>query len=46
MIDKLILNILRDDQIDEIVSAFKAIGWHKPKNIYEGYLATKRKVFD
>lgn len=29
---------LEDNDIDEIVSAFKAIGWNKSRIIYENYL--------
>ena len=31
------LSPLETNDIDEIVSAFKVIGWNKPKNIYEVY---------
>jgi hypothetical protein len=29
---------LKEEDIDEMVAAFKAIGWNKPRNIYEKYL--------
>lgn len=29
---------LHESDLDEIVLAFKQIGWHKPKSIYESYL--------
>lgn len=29
---------LHKSDLDEIVLAFKQIGWHKPKSIYEDYL--------
>lgn len=40
---KMVLDLipLEKKHIDEIVSAFKEIGWHKPSSIYEEYLAEK-----
>jgi GNAT superfamily N-acetyltransferase len=38
MINEISLSFLNEDDIDQIVSAFKKIGWNKPRNIYEGYL--------
>lgn len=38
MTKNLILCPLIEDDIDEIVSSFKMIGWNKPKSIYESYL--------
>lgn len=29
---------LKEEDIDEMVAAFKTIGWNKPRNIYEKYL--------
>jgi GNAT superfamily N-acetyltransferase len=34
----LIFSSLGEDDIDEIVSSFKRIGWNKPRSIYEAYL--------
>jgi hypothetical protein len=34
---KLTLYPLEKNDFDEIVSAFKEIGWDKPKDIYEAY---------
>jgi hypothetical protein len=34
----LTLTSLENSNIDEIAAAFKQIGWHKPKSIYEAYL--------
>lgn len=34
---KLTLNPLEENDFDEIVSAFKLIGWNKPKSIYKIY---------
>lgn len=36
--NKLTLTPLSQTDLDEIVLAFKQIGWHKPKSIYETYL--------
>jgi len=36
--NNLILAPLHTSDLDEIVLAFKQIGWHKPKSIYEIYL--------
>ena len=36
--NKLTLTPLSQTDLDEIVLAFKQIGWHKPKGIYESYL--------
>src|SRR3990167_1714067 len=38
VIDKLEICTLNDVHIEEIVSAFKSIGWNKPKSIYETYI--------
>ncbi len=35
---KLAISTLNDSDLDEIVSAFKNIGWNKPRSIYEAYL--------
>lgn len=35
----LTLTPLDKSDLDEIVLAFQQIGWHKPKNLYETYLA-------
>lgn len=32
------LRLLKEDDIDQIVTAFKNIGWNKPRSIYESYL--------
>lgn len=37
-IDDLTLTTLNENDLTEIVSAFKKIGWHKPREIYEKYL--------
>lgn len=37
MTTKPILSSLEENDIDEIASAFKTIGWNKPKSIYENY---------
>lgn len=37
------IRFLEESDIDEMVSAFKAIGWHKPRSIYEGYLSEQTK---
>lgn len=34
----LALNPLEENDIDEIVLAFKQLGWHKPRSLYESYL--------
>lgn len=36
--NELTLTPLDKSDFDEMVSAFKQIGWHKPKSIYEAYL--------
>jgi ribosomal protein S18 acetylase RimI-like enzyme len=36
--NQLILAPLSETDLDEIALAFKQIGWHKPKSIYEAYL--------
>jgi ribosomal protein S18 acetylase RimI-like enzyme len=38
MESKIILSPLNENDIDDIVLAFKAIGWNKPKSLYENYL--------
>ena len=38
MMNQLTLTSLSQHDLDEIVLAFKQIGWHKPKSIYETYL--------
>lgn len=38
MEDRVKIDKIREIDIDEIVSAFKAIGWNKPASIYEGYI--------
>lgn len=43
MSDVLVIKQLNEQQIDEIVASFKAIGWHKPKSIYEAYLSEQTK---
>lgn len=40
---KLMFYPLREADLDEIVMAFKTIGWHKPKSIYEAYLVEQSK---
>ena len=49
MTNKINFSSLNEVDIDEIVSAFKAIGWNKPGSIYEGYLSEqlngKKSVF-
>ncbi len=37
-IDKLGIVTLQENQINEIVSAFKKIGWNKPVSIYKAYI--------
>ncbi len=37
-IDKLEIGTLQENQINEIVSAFKKIGWNKPDSIYKAYI--------
>lgn len=39
MLNKVVLTALEKNDFDEIVSAFKKIGWNKPKSIYEKYFA-------
>lgn len=43
MSDKVIITNLQENQINEIVAAFKAIGWNKPRSIYEQYLSEQAK---
>jgi ribosomal protein S18 acetylase RimI-like enzyme len=43
MIDKIKLFSLQEEDLDEIVAAFKEIGWNKPRNIYETYLLEQSK---
>ncbi|VVC75371.1 Putative ribosomal N-acetyltransferase YdaF [Aquicella siphonis] len=43
MNDKLSLFLLQQNDIDEIIPAFKAIGWHKPKNLYDMYLSEQSR---
>ena len=38
MEDRVKIDKIRENDIDEIVSAFKAIGWNKPASIYDDYL--------
>lgn len=38
MENKIILSSLNENDIDDIVLAFKSIGWNKPKSLYEDYL--------
>lgn len=38
VIDKVEISTLNESHIDEIVIAFKNIGWNKPRSIYETYL--------
>ena len=38
MPEKLILDSLSESDINNIVDAFKLIGWNKPKSLYENYL--------
>jgi GNAT superfamily N-acetyltransferase len=38
MTEKLIFYSLQENDLDEIVASFKAIGWNKPRSIYEHYL--------
>jgi len=40
---KLTLGSLREDDFDEIVSAFKRIGWNKSKNTYETYFKEQQE---
>lgn len=44
MNDLLIILPFNLNDIDEIVSAFKAIGWNKSKDIYEAYLLEQSKT--
>ena len=37
MTNKITLGSLEENDFDEIVSAFKILGWNKPKSIYETY---------
>ena len=39
MSEKLFFDSLKIEYVDEIVFAFKAIGWDKPRSIYENYLS-------
>jgi acetyltransferase (GNAT) family protein len=41
MENKIILSSLNENDIDDIVLAFKSIGWNKPKSLYENYLQEK-----
>ncbi len=36
--NKLEISTLKENQINEIVSAFKKIGWNKPDSIYKAYI--------
>lgn len=38
MLEKLILDSLSESDINNIVDAFKSIGWNKPRSLYENYL--------
>jgi len=38
MRNKITIQPLQESDIDQIVSAFKNIGWHKPRSIYDDYL--------
>lgn len=35
---ELTLQAIKEDDLDEIVAAFNAIGWDKPRSLYENYL--------
>ncbi|MBX3710298.1 MAG: GNAT family N-acetyltransferase [Gammaproteobacteria bacterium] len=37
-VNQLTIETLHQSDLDEIVSAFEKIKWHKPKDIYEAYL--------
>lgn len=38
MTNEIKIQLLQESDIDQIVSAFKSIGWHKPKSTYDQYL--------
>lgn len=43
MTQKVSFLALKEEDLEEIVLAFKEIGWHKPRTIYETYLLEQSK---